>query len=107
MGSSAWDKNEQRLLEDGLRYYPHDQHSNMFIYIRIAAQLPKKTVRDVAHHLRHMQVSERARIAGPSRPCGVMRGRRVLAAAYHTYAAAAAAAVRTRRGGLQAAQTWP
>ncbi|CAN0366095.1 unnamed protein product, partial [Hapterophycus canaliculatus] len=55
VGSSPWDKNEQRVLEDGLRYYPHDQHSNMLIYIRIAASLPKKTVRDVAHHLRHMQ----------------------------------------------------
>lgn len=68
MGSSAWDKNEQRLLEDGLRYFPHDQHSNMFIYIRIAATLPKKTVRDVAHHLRHMQVSEPARLS-PLCPC--------------------------------------
>ena len=57
VGSSAWDKNEQRVLEDGLRYYPHDQHSNMLIYIRIAASLPKKTVRDVAHHLRQMQAS--------------------------------------------------
>lgn len=56
VGSSAWDQNEQRVLEDGLRYYPHEKHSNMFIYIRIAAGLPKKTVRDVAHHLRHMQV---------------------------------------------------
>ena len=65
MGSSAWDKNEQRLLEDGLRYYPHDKHSNMFIYIRIAAQLPKKTVRDVAHHLRHMQVSPRGCLVLP------------------------------------------
>ena len=45
------------MLEDGLRYYPHDRHSNMLIYIRIAASLPKKSVRDVAHHLRHMQVS--------------------------------------------------
>lgn len=60
VGSSSWDKNEQRVLEDGLRYYPHDQHSNMLIYIRIAAGLPKKTVRDVAHHLRHMQASSRA-----------------------------------------------
>lgn len=57
VGSSSWDKNEQRVLEDGLRYYPHEQHSNMLIYIRIAASLPKKTVRDVAHHLRQMQVS--------------------------------------------------
>lgn len=56
MGSSAWDKHEQKVLEEGLRYYPHDKHSNMLIYIRIAASLPKKTVRDVAHHLRHMQV---------------------------------------------------
>lgn len=46
------------MLEDGLRYYPHERHSNMLIYIRIAASLPKKTVRDVAHHLRHMQVSD-------------------------------------------------
>ncbi|CAM9544805.1 unnamed protein product [Ectocarpus sp. 6 AP-2014] len=59
VGSSSWDKNEQRVLEDGLRYYPHDQHSNMLIYIRIAAGLPKKTVRDVAHHLRHMQARSR------------------------------------------------
>ena len=57
MGSSPWDKHEQKVLEDGLRYYPHDKHSNMGIYIRIAASLPKKTVRDVAHHLRQMQVS--------------------------------------------------
>lgn len=56
MGSSPWDKQEQKVLEDGLRYYPHERHSNMLIYIRIAASLPKKTVRDVAHHLRHMQV---------------------------------------------------
>lgn len=52
------------MLEDGLRYYPHDQHSNMLIYIRIAAGLPKKTVRDVAHHLRHMQASSRVLPAG-------------------------------------------
>lgn len=51
------------MLEDGLRYYPHEQHSNMLIYIRIAASLPKKTVRDVAHHLRHMQVSPRCCLA--------------------------------------------
>lgn len=57
VGSSPWDKHEQKVLEDGLRYYPHDRHSNMLIYIRIAASLPKKSVRDVAHHLRHMQVS--------------------------------------------------
>lgn len=56
VGSSPWDKQEQKVLEDGLRYYPHERHSNMLIYIRIAASLPKKTVRDVAHHLRHMQV---------------------------------------------------
>ncbi|CAM9131196.1 unnamed protein product [Ectocarpus sp. 12 AP-2014] len=62
VGSSSWDKDEQRVLEDGLRYYPHDQHSNMLIYIRIAAGLPKKTVRDVAHHLRHMQDEHRAKV---------------------------------------------
>lgn len=55
VGSSPWDKHEQKVLEDGLRYYPHERHSNMLIYIRIAASLPRKTVRDVAHHLRHMQ----------------------------------------------------
>ncbi|CAM9223496.1 unnamed protein product [Discosporangium mesarthrocarpum] len=55
VGSSPWDKHEQQVLEDGLRHYPLDSYSNMIIYIRIAAQLPKKTVRDVAHHLRHMQ----------------------------------------------------
>lgn len=32
----------------------------MLIYIRIAASLPKKTVRDVAHHLRYMQVRPRS-----------------------------------------------
>lgn len=63
VGSSSWDKSEQRVLEDGLRYYPHDQHSNMLIYIRIAASLPKKTVRDVAHHLRQMQVSSASCLA--------------------------------------------
>ncbi|CAM9497695.1 unnamed protein product [Ascophyllum nodosum] len=62
VGSSPWDKHEQKVLEDGLRYYPHDKHSNMGIYIRIAASLPKKTVRDVAHHLRQMQDAHRAKL---------------------------------------------
>lgn len=56
MGASAWDKHERKVLEEGLRYFPHDRHSNMSIYIRIAASLPKKTTRDVAHYLRQMQV---------------------------------------------------
>ncbi|CAM9370203.1 unnamed protein product, partial [Choristocarpus tenellus] len=55
VGMSPWDKHELKVLEDGLRHYPLDRFSNMIIYIRIAAQLPKKTVRDVAQHLRQMQ----------------------------------------------------
>ncbi len=40
---------EMSLLEEAQRLLSTERHSNMAIYIKIAAMLPHKTVRDVAY----------------------------------------------------------
>ncbi|KAG5186507.1 hypothetical protein JKP88DRAFT_261000 [Tribonema minus] len=43
-GRATWDAEETRTLHEGLRRYPPQHHSNMTIYVKIAAMLPRKTV---------------------------------------------------------------
>eukprot|EP00898_Chlorokybus_atmophyticus_P001415 jgi/Chlat1/2274/Chrsp17S02577 len=49
-----WTVDEQRILEEGLQRYPADKMSNVMRYVRIAAMLPEKSVRDVALRARWM-----------------------------------------------------
>ncbi|KAH1030631.1 hypothetical protein J1N35_042805 [Gossypium stocksii] len=49
-----WSVDEQYILEDGLEKYKEEP--NILKYIKIAASLPEKTVRDVALRCRWMQV---------------------------------------------------
>ncbi|MBA0602036.1 hypothetical protein Gorai_002232 [Gossypium raimondii] len=48
-----WSVDEQYILEDGLEKYKEEP--NILKYIKIAASLPEKTVRDVALRCRWMQ----------------------------------------------------
>ncbi|KAK8316225.1 hypothetical protein V6Z12_A13G029300 [Gossypium hirsutum] len=49
-----WSVDEQYILEDGLEKY--NEEPNILKYIKIAASLPEKTVRDVALRCRWMQI---------------------------------------------------
>ncbi|KAB2047179.1 hypothetical protein ES319_A13G028100v1 [Gossypium barbadense] len=52
-----WSVDEQYILEDGLEKY--NEEPNILKYIKIAASLPEKTVRDVALRCRWMQRKRR------------------------------------------------
>ena len=43
-GRAAWDADEQQILEDGLLEYDPKHYTNMTVYVKIAAMLPRKTV---------------------------------------------------------------
>lgn len=49
-----WSAAEQSVLEEGLRLYTAEQYTSLWRYIKIAANLPYKGVRDVALRVRWM-----------------------------------------------------
>ncbi|CAN0266523.1 unnamed protein product, partial [Phaeothamnion confervicola] len=60
---SDWDDGERELLEEGLVCFPPHAVSNMTLYIKIAAMLPRKNVRDVATAIRARQENQKAAAA--------------------------------------------
>ena len=51
----SWSLEEQNTLEDGLRTYAEGAYESLWRYVKIAAKLPAKGVRDVALRVRWMK----------------------------------------------------
>ncbi|RLN65907.1 hypothetical protein BBJ29_008518 [Phytophthora kernoviae] len=49
---AAWTPQELQMLHAGLAQFPADQYDNVTRYIKIAATLPRKCVRDVAYKVK-------------------------------------------------------
>ena len=52
--ASEWTREEQIVLEEGLKRFPASQYNNLTRYIKIAAFLPDKTITDVAKRYKWM-----------------------------------------------------
>ncbi|OQR91801.1 hypothetical protein THRCLA_22435 [Thraustotheca clavata] len=55
---TTWSAQELHELHKALTQYPTDQYDNITRYIKIAATLPGKSIRDVAVKIRMMQASQ-------------------------------------------------
>lgn len=55
---AMWTPHELQLLHAGLRQFPADRFDNVTRYIKIAATLPGKCVRDVAFKVRELGGSQ-------------------------------------------------
>ena len=56
-----WTAQEQSVLEEGIKKYTTEQYTSLWRYIKIAAHLPSKGVRDVALRVRWMTRKEGGR----------------------------------------------
>ena len=52
--ASEWTREEQIVLEEGLKRFPASQYNNLTRYVKIAAFLPDKTIADVAKRYKWM-----------------------------------------------------
>ncbi|KDO27971.1 hypothetical protein SPRG_07248 [Saprolegnia parasitica CBS 223.65] len=64
---ATWSAHELHLLHKGLTQYTADEHDNVTRYIKIAATIPGKCIRDVAVKVRSMQVSQEKMAEPPSK----------------------------------------
>ena len=65
-----WNDQEQAALEAGLLRYPSNVYSNVTRYVKIAAALPTKSVRDVAHRVKWM--ADQGRVVRPISESGAI-----------------------------------
>lgn len=65
-----WNDQEQAALEAGLLRYPSSVYSNVTRYVKIAAALPTKSVRDVAHRVKWM--ADQGKVVRPMSESGVI-----------------------------------
>eukprot|EP00644_Phytophthora_capsici_P012475 jgi/Phyca11/121919/e_gw1.46.266.1 len=63
---AAWTQQELQTLHAGLSQFPADQFDNVTRYIKIAATLPRKCVRDVAFKVKALGYSNGQAAAGQS-----------------------------------------
>ncbi|CAK4092901.1 unnamed protein product [Aphanomyces euteiches] len=54
---AAWSPEELHLLHKGLTEFPSERYDNITRYIKIAATIPDKSIRDVAYKIRSMDKS--------------------------------------------------
>ena len=52
--AAEWTREEQIVLEEGLKRFPASQYNNLTRYVKIAAFLPDKTITDVARRYKWM-----------------------------------------------------
>lgn len=55
--NALWTEQELQLLRKGLEEFPPDKYDNITRYIKIAAEIPTKGVRDVAYKIRYLNFS--------------------------------------------------
>ncbi|OQR82871.1 hypothetical protein ACHHYP_15364 [Achlya hypogyna] len=56
--TAVWSAQELHLLHKGLTLYPAEEHDNVTRYIKIAATIPGKCIRDVAVKVRGMRTAQ-------------------------------------------------
>lgn len=62
---ATWTDQELRFLHDGLQNYPADKYDNVTRYIKIAATIPGKCVRDVAYQVKSMHLFDQNQVSPP------------------------------------------